>query len=58
MRCGKVSGIKLITDHTTLPYITIWHDQTVGVSDLCCLEYSERSTSVTEIAFRNIPLSI
>ena len=66
VRCGSVSGIKPIwwycfsvsRDYSTLPYLTIWHAQSVGVSDLCCLEHTEQSTSVTEIAFRNLPWSI
>ena len=41
-----------------LAYITIGHAQTVGVSDLSCLEHTEQSTSVTEIvALNNLPVS-
>ena len=66
MRCGRVSRIEIIwwywisvsSDYTTLPYLTIWHAQTIGVSDLCCLEHTERSDSVTETVFRNLPGSI
>ena len=63
MRCRRVSGIEPIwsywisvsIDYTTLLYLMIWHTQTVGVSDLCCLEHTERSASVTEIAFKKSP---
>ena len=67
IRCRRVSGIKSILrnwisvsrDRTTLPYLTISHAQTIGVSDLSCLEHTEQSTSVAEIVtFRNLPVSI
>ena len=67
MRCGRISGIKPIWwylisisgDYTRLPYLTMRHVQTVGVSDRCCLEQrTEQSTSVTEMVARNLPVSI
>ena len=30
-------SITVLRDYSTLPYLTIWHAQTVGISDLCCL---------------------
>ena len=35
--------------HSALPYLAIRHAQTVGVNDPSYLEYTEQSTSVTEI---------
>ena len=68
MRCGRISGIKPILwylisvsrHYTMLPYLTMRYAQTVGVSDLCCLEqHTEQSGSVTEIiAFKNLLVSI
>ena len=67
MRCGRVSGNKRIwlcwisvrRVYTTLPYLTLWHAETVGVSHLCCLEqHTEPLGSITEITFRNLPASI
>ena len=61
LESSSFSGIEFLfsRDYTTLPYLTIGHTHTVGVSDLCCLEqHTEPSASVTEIAFRNPPASI
>ena len=42
-------GIIFLSREITLHYLTIRHAQTVGVSDLSCLEHTELTTSVTEI---------
>ena len=62
MRCGRVFGIKLIwwywisvsRDYTTLPYLTIWHVQTIGVSNLCCLEFNSSFSHLHDALFSTI----
>ena len=50
--------ISVSRDYPTLPYLTIRHTLTVGVSNLSCLEHTEQLTSVTEIvALRNLTVS-